>query len=153
MLFTSTDDVAAESNSIGRGAEAETTAVAGKVGVRVAGGEINGITVRIEREAVRKFGLRVEVRFREHAVAARENHRARRDAEFGRPAAIVAEEPAAEVDVEGVRIEQLYPVHLRRRYRVGEDFVDEHGRDRGLGIVGAGRTAGGAAGPPLRAVI
>src|SRR6185436_4777323 len=99
LFFAGADDMAAKADSVGGGAEAEPVAVAGEVGGGIAGSEVNGISCRIEREAVERSGPSVELCFREHEIAARRNHRAGRDAELRRPTAIVAEEPTAEVDV------------------------------------------------------
>src|SRR5262245_5190776 len=71
LLFTRADDVASEADSGCGGAKAEAVAVASDIGVGVAGSEVNGIPVRVERKAVQRTGLGVEFRFREHAVRAR----------------------------------------------------------------------------------
>ena len=96
-LFPGADDVAAEGDAVLRRAESEAVAIAGEVGVGVAGEQVNLLAVRTQCETVVGARRGVEVRFGEDEVAARRQDGVVRDAVFHRCFGIVRQEPAADV--------------------------------------------------------
>src|SRR4051812_27235667 len=126
----------AERNPLGCSAKVKAIAVAGEVRGCVSRVKVKGFAERTQGEAWKNIRLRVEIGFIKCRKAVGRNDGAGRDAEFLRDGDLIAQKPAADIDGLSSEVLQLDGI-LRRWSCVRENFIDDHQRNGGGGIIRA----------------
>src|SRR5262245_27883422 len=115
LFLTRRVEMSSEAHPFRRAAKTESVAVAGEIGIRVAGEEEHVIAAETEREAAVRSGCGIEVRFIDNQETSRRNESAVGEAKFVWHGRVVSKEPAAEIHRVHRWIEQLHGIESWRR--------------------------------------
>ena len=111
--------------------------VAGQIRHHVTGEQVDLLAVRTEGKTVAQAGRWVELILGEHNETGGRNSGAVTNPVLPRRVRIIRQEPAADVDLGGCRIEQFDAIQFRP-IGVGQNLIDDHRRNGRLRIIRAG---------------